>query len=48
MSELAGHPVDRNLFTATFLNFLERWVVVYRTEGPRGVLAAWRKRDALR
>lgn len=47
MSELAGHPVDRNVFTATFLNALERWLTVYRTDGPRAVLAAWRTRDAL-
>jgi BirA family biotin operon repressor/biotin-[acetyl-CoA-carboxylase] ligase len=47
MSELAGHPVDRNVFTATFLNALERWLTVYRTDGPRAVVAAWRARDAL-
>jgi len=47
MSELAGHAVDRNLFAATFLNFLESWLCVYQTEGPRAVLAAWRSRDTL-
>jgi BirA family biotin operon repressor/biotin-[acetyl-CoA-carboxylase] ligase len=47
LSELAGHTVDRNLFTATFLNFLESWLRVYGTDGPRAVLAAWRRRDVL-
>jgi len=47
MSELAGQPVDRNLFAATFLNFLERWLRVYQTDGSRAVLAAWRSRDTL-
>jgi len=47
MSELAGQAVDRNVFTATFLNFLERWLRVYQTDGSRAVLAAWRSRDAL-
>jgi BirA family biotin operon repressor/biotin-[acetyl-CoA-carboxylase] ligase len=47
MSELAGRPVDRNVFTAAFLNFLERWLSVYRTDGPSAVLSAWRSRDAL-
>ena len=47
MSELAGQPVDRNVFAATFLNFLERWLRVYQTNGPFAVLAAWRGRDTL-
>jgi len=47
MSELAGHAIDRNVFTALFLNFLERALTMYRSDGPRAVLAAWRSRDAL-
>ena len=47
MSEPAGRPVDRNLFTALFLNFLERALLMYETNGAGAVLTAWRSRDAL-
>jgi len=45
--EAAGRPIDRNVFTAAFLNLLEKWVDIYRTDGPTAVLGAWRARDAL-
>jgi BirA family biotin operon repressor/biotin-[acetyl-CoA-carboxylase] ligase len=47
MASLAGKPIDRNVFTATFLNHLERWLATYREDGPHGILIAWRSRDAL-
>ncbi|MBI1848429.1 MAG: biotin--[acetyl-CoA-carboxylase] ligase [Candidatus Rokubacteria bacterium] len=47
LSEVAGRPIDRNGFAATFLNSLERWDDEYRAKGPAGVLAEWRARDAL-
>ncbi|MBI1847446.1 MAG: biotin--[acetyl-CoA-carboxylase] ligase [Candidatus Rokubacteria bacterium] len=39
--------VDRNLFVATLLNMLEKWLNVYRTRGAQAVLYAWHERDAL-
>lgn len=45
--EEAGRPIDRNGFTATYLNTLEKWFDVYRVSGPTGVLRAWREREAL-
>ena len=47
LAEVLGRPVDRNRFTAAFLNSLEAWDVTYRTQGPDTILAAWRERDAL-
>jgi BirA family biotin operon repressor/biotin-[acetyl-CoA-carboxylase] ligase len=47
MAELAGHLVDRNVFTATLINYLERWLNVYTMDGPTAILTAWRSRDAL-
>lgn len=45
--EVAGRVIDRNGFTAAFLNSLEKWFDVYRVSGPTGVLHAWRERDVL-
>lgn len=45
---VAGRPIDRNAFTAAFLNFLEKWWGICRKSGPDAVLAAWRERDSLR
>jgi BirA family transcriptional regulator, biotin operon repressor / biotin---[acetyl-CoA-carboxylase] ligase len=47
MASLAGRPIDRNAFTASLLNYLERWVTTYADDGPSGILTAWRSRDAL-
>lgn len=47
LREVAGHPIDRNAFAATFLNCLDRWVQIYATRGPEAVLAASRDRDIL-
>jgi BirA family biotin operon repressor/biotin-[acetyl-CoA-carboxylase] ligase len=45
--EAAERPIDRNSFTAAYLNALEKWFDVYRGLGPTGVLRAWRERDVL-
>jgi BirA family biotin operon repressor/biotin-[acetyl-CoA-carboxylase] ligase len=42
-----GHEVDRNVFTASWLNHLDAWVARYRAEGPAPIVAAWRDRDIL-
>jgi BirA family biotin operon repressor/biotin-[acetyl-CoA-carboxylase] ligase len=47
LAEVAGHSIDRNVFTAAFLNSMERWADVYRTRGPEAILGAWRARDVL-
>jgi BirA family biotin operon repressor/biotin-[acetyl-CoA-carboxylase] ligase len=44
LREAAGHPIDRNRFVGRFLNRLEQWLVVYTTQGPAAVLAAWKTR----
>jgi BirA family biotin operon repressor/biotin-[acetyl-CoA-carboxylase] ligase len=46
-TELSGCRIDRNLFTATLLNHMERWLTVYAEDGAALILAAWRGRDAL-
>ncbi|HEV8641955.1 MAG TPA: biotin--[acetyl-CoA-carboxylase] ligase [Methylomirabilota bacterium] len=43
----AGRPIDRNVFAAAFLNFLEKWWDAYRVSGPPAVLRAWREREIL-
>jgi BirA family biotin operon repressor/biotin-[acetyl-CoA-carboxylase] ligase len=48
LGESLGHPIDRNHFTASFLNHLERWVDVYTTRGLGAILVAWKERDVLR
>jgi BirA family transcriptional regulator, biotin operon repressor / biotin---[acetyl-CoA-carboxylase] ligase len=45
--EAAGRPVDRNRFTAAYLNFLEKWLDVYRVSGLPAILQTWRERDVL-
>jgi BirA family biotin operon repressor/biotin-[acetyl-CoA-carboxylase] ligase len=47
LREAAGRLIDRNRFTAAYLNMLEKWLDVYRLPGPPSVLEAWRKRDVL-
>jgi len=47
LREVLGHTIDRNAFTARFLNHLEEWLVRYRAEGAPTVLAAWRDLDLL-
>jgi BirA family biotin operon repressor/biotin-[acetyl-CoA-carboxylase] ligase len=46
--EAAGRPIDRNGFTASVLNHLERWHERYLEGGPGAVLLAWNQRDAVR
>ena len=45
---VAGRAIDRNRFTASFLNHLERWHELYARGGAGGVLFAWNQRDAVR
>ncbi len=47
LREVAGRAIDRNAFTATFLNILDRWFETYAEHGPQPVLEAWRDRDIL-
>lgn len=42
-----GHEIDRNVFAASYLNHLDRWVCMWATEGVHELLAAWRERDIL-
>lgn len=42
-----GQAIDRNAFTASYLNHLGRWVSRHRVGGPQVILAAWRDRDIL-
>ena len=48
LHEAMGHVVDRNVFTASLLNRLEKWQRTFVTRGPAAVLSAWQGRDALR
>jgi BirA family transcriptional regulator, biotin operon repressor / biotin---[acetyl-CoA-carboxylase] ligase len=48
LKEAVGHPIDRNRFTAAFLNHLERWLGVYRARGPSAILRAWNDLEVLR
>ena len=41
LREVLDRTVDRNAFTASFLNYLEEWLVIYRWKGAPAVLAAW-------
>ncbi len=45
LARAAGRLIDRNVFAAAFLNFIEKWLLVYTLKGPEAVLAAWRARD---
>jgi BirA family biotin operon repressor/biotin-[acetyl-CoA-carboxylase] ligase len=40
-----GHDIDRNAFTAAYLNHLDRWARRWDTEGPPPIVAAWKERD---
>ena len=48
LQEAVGHPIDRNRFTAAFLNHLERWLGVYQARGPGAILRAWNDLEVLR
>jgi BirA family transcriptional regulator, biotin operon repressor / biotin---[acetyl-CoA-carboxylase] ligase len=48
LREAVGHPIDRNRFTAAFLNHLERWLGIYRARGAGAILRAWNELDVLR
>lgn len=47
LSDETGRVIDRNAFTANFLNSLEQWADAYRMRGANAILTAWRSRDAL-
>lgn len=47
LGEAAAQTIDRNTFTAAFLNLLEKWFLAYQQYGAAGVLAPWRDRDVL-
>jgi len=47
LRDLLGRDVERNAFVASFVNFLDEWLSVYRNQGPAAILAAWRDRDIL-
>lgn len=48
LREALGHPIDRNRFTAAFLNDLDRWLGVYRAGGAGAILRSWNDLDLLR
>ena len=47
LREALGRPVDRNMFAASLLNQLEKWLVLYRSNGPDAIARAWCERDGL-
>ena len=47
LSETCGRPIDRNAFTAAFLNFLEQWADTYAARGADAIRSAWERRDVL-
>ena len=47
LRQALGRPVDRNMFAASVLNQLEKWLVLYRSNGPDAVARAWCERDML-
>jgi BirA family biotin operon repressor/biotin-[acetyl-CoA-carboxylase] ligase len=42
LREALGRPVERNALAATFLNYLDEWLITYRDQGAPAVLRAWR------
>jgi BirA family biotin operon repressor/biotin-[acetyl-CoA-carboxylase] ligase len=47
LAAATGHQIDRNAFTAAYLNHLDRWAGVWEMEGTGGILTAWRRREIL-
>jgi len=47
LRELLGRPVDRNAFTAAFLNYLGQWRAIHAERGEAALLRAWHDRDIL-
>jgi BirA family biotin operon repressor/biotin-[acetyl-CoA-carboxylase] ligase len=47
LRETLGRTIDRSVFAARFLTYLEEWLVIYRAKGLPAVLDAWRERDVL-
>jgi BirA family biotin operon repressor/biotin-[acetyl-CoA-carboxylase] ligase len=47
LRDLAGRDIDRNAFAASFLNFLDEWLLLHRNRGNAALLEAWRDRDIL-
>jgi BirA family transcriptional regulator, biotin operon repressor / biotin---[acetyl-CoA-carboxylase] ligase len=44
LAEILEREIDRNTFTASFLALMEKWLGVYRANGPAAIVAAWRPR----
>jgi BirA family biotin operon repressor/biotin-[acetyl-CoA-carboxylase] ligase len=44
---VTGKDVDRDAFTADYLNALDHWARRFRAEGPEPIIEAWRDRDIL-
>jgi hypothetical protein len=44
---LPFRAIDRNVFAATFLNHLEKWLLVCRAHGPKAIVQARRAREAM-
>lgn len=47
VAEAAGREIDRSVFAASFLGFLDQWARAYVERGPAPVLEAWKDRDIL-
>jgi BirA family biotin operon repressor/biotin-[acetyl-CoA-carboxylase] ligase len=47
LAGVTGRRIDRNAFTAAYLNHLDRWLAVHEMQGPGGILTAWRNREIL-
>lgn len=47
LREVLGRPIDRNAFTAGFLNALDRWYALFRAQGAPALLRAWHEWDIL-
>ena len=47
LAGLAGREIDRNAFTADFLDSLDEWLLIHQGQGAEALLRAWRDRDIL-
>jgi BirA family biotin operon repressor/biotin-[acetyl-CoA-carboxylase] ligase len=47
LAGVTGREIDRNAFTAAYLNHLDRWAYVWEMQGSEGILGAWRRREIL-
>jgi BirA family biotin operon repressor/biotin-[acetyl-CoA-carboxylase] ligase len=47
LAAVAQREIDRNAFTAAYLNHLDAWVAAWRTSGSERIRAAWADREIL-